>query len=318
MALLDNAANSIRVGVEDYQSKDAARVLSSVRNITAGVLLLFKEKLRELSPENSDEVLLKQRVMPAVGVEGEIEFRGVGDKTVDVQQIIERFGSLKIDVDWEPVRSIVRIRNDIEHYYTGETAARLRKVIADTLMIVRDFTTQHLGITPLEFLGEATWQHILSVGEVYQREFAECQAARANLEWPGDLEDAVDEHLRCMNCDSELLKPIPSKRLTIFSTTFSCVSCGQKIDYDDLIENAIEVGYAAAAHISIKDGGDSPYEDCPECSKDTYLVDIDICAACGYGRKHFNCASCHAPLSAAEQVHGGLCSYHAWQVQKDD
>jgi hypothetical protein len=58
--ILENAVQSLQIGIEDYQSTDQRRTLSAVRNITAGVLLLFKEKLRQLSPPNSNDVLIKQ------------------------------------------------------------------------------------------------------------------------------------------------------------------------------------------------------------------------------------------------------------------
>ena len=97
--LLANAAQSIKMGVEDYLSPDPGRALSGVRNVTAGVLLLFKEKLRLLSPAPSDEVLLKQKIEPKITTTGDLLFRGSGRKTVDVQQIQERFKSLGILVE---------------------------------------------------------------------------------------------------------------------------------------------------------------------------------------------------------------------------
>jgi hypothetical protein len=84
--ILKNAIQSIQIGVEDYESKDSRRVLSSVRNLSAGVLLIFKEKLRLLSPPGSNESLLKQKVRPEKE-SGSVSFVGVGKKTVDVQQI---------------------------------------------------------------------------------------------------------------------------------------------------------------------------------------------------------------------------------------
>lgn len=56
--LLSNAIQSIEIGVEDFQSQDQRRLLSAVRNIQAGILLLCKEHLRKLSPPTSDEVLV--------------------------------------------------------------------------------------------------------------------------------------------------------------------------------------------------------------------------------------------------------------------
>ena len=52
-SILANAVSSIQLGIEDYKSSDARRMLSAVRNITAGILLLAKnphggEHLRDL------------------------------------------------------------------------------------------------------------------------------------------------------------------------------------------------------------------------------------------------------------------------------
>ena len=62
MILFANAVESVQIGVEDLLKNDDRRVLSAVRNVHAGVLLLCKEKLRRLSP--ADELLLAQRFQP--------------------------------------------------------------------------------------------------------------------------------------------------------------------------------------------------------------------------------------------------------------
>ena len=79
-------------------------MLSATRNITAGVLLLFKEKLRQLSPSDSDEVLIKQRIQPEFDANGSVIFKGDGKKTVDVQQIEERFKALNIEANWKGLK----------------------------------------------------------------------------------------------------------------------------------------------------------------------------------------------------------------------
>lgn len=64
MTMLDNAVSSIRLGIEDFKTipADDARALSAIRNLSAGLLLMFKVKLQELSPANSNEAFLKQHV----------------------------------------------------------------------------------------------------------------------------------------------------------------------------------------------------------------------------------------------------------------
>lgn len=56
-------------------------LLSAVRNIHAGILLLYKEALRRLSPQGSQEVLIKAKVIPKRSKNGEIQFVGSGRKT---------------------------------------------------------------------------------------------------------------------------------------------------------------------------------------------------------------------------------------------
>lgn len=64
MSLFKNAIESIQIGVEDYNTEDNRRHGSATRNIYAGILLLYKEKLRQLSPSDSNEVLIKKDIIP--------------------------------------------------------------------------------------------------------------------------------------------------------------------------------------------------------------------------------------------------------------
>lgn len=86
MKILNNAIQAIQIGLEDYKSEDPRRAQSALRNIFAGMLLLFKEQLRRMSPEDSDEVLIKQTISPVLDSDGELSFQGKRKKTVDVQQ----------------------------------------------------------------------------------------------------------------------------------------------------------------------------------------------------------------------------------------
>ena len=58
MDLLTNALQAIQIGVDDWRTGDHARLLSAVRNIHSGILLLYKEALRRLSPEQVDSLLV--------------------------------------------------------------------------------------------------------------------------------------------------------------------------------------------------------------------------------------------------------------------
>src|SRR5882762_10250264 len=140
MDLLTNAIESIQVGVEDYQSGTRPRLLSAVRNIHAGILLLFKEALRRESPADTNDVLMMAKMLPLRDSRG-IVFVGDGKKTADIQQIRERFEGVGIVADWKRFDRINEARNDVEHRYPTVDQKTLQGVIADSFIIVRNFIT---------------------------------------------------------------------------------------------------------------------------------------------------------------------------------
>ena len=316
--ILNNAVQSIQIGIEDYQSSDPRRALSAVRNISAGVLLLFKEKLRELSPADSDEVLIKQRISPRQS-HGEVTFVGSGKKTVDVQQIRERFEGLAINVEWKRVDKIIKARNDIEHYKTTETSGRLRELLAESFVVIRDFLSQHLGQEPHELLGASTWEVLLNVADVYDAERQSCREQMGEVNWrTGALASAISL-LRCPSCGSELVKPTDTSTTDPVWSSCYCSACGTEFDLNDkLTEEVIDEFFAADAHIAIKDGGDPPTTICPECGSDTFIIDEDLCAVCYETRAYTECLICGAGLTPEEQDLGGLCGFHHHVITKDD
>lgn len=316
--ILENAVQSIQIGIEDFQSSDPRRVLSAIRNITAGILLLFKEKLRELSPADSDEVLIKQRVQPELDANGNVIFKGDGRKTVDVQQIEDRFFSLNIETDWKRFKKVVGIRNDIEHYCTTESTDRLKELIADSFIIIRNFLSSQLGYEPVTLLGEQTWKVLLDVAEVYQRERDECLGATNAVDWDSDAMSDMAGYLRCPQCHSALVKPVDAETLPTYSIEFSCSSCGHVTSVDEMAEDALSECFASEIYSAMKDGVSPPIGTCPDCGREAFIPQEDMCAACGESLSYYECAICCEALGPDDQDGGGLCSYHHYQAMKDD
>lgn len=151
--ILANAVQSIQIGIEDYErDKDPRRVLSAIRNIQAGILLLCKEKLRVLSPPDSNEVLIKVFIRPRV-VDGKLTFVGKGHKTLDQQQIIDRFADLGIKVDWAPLNKLTEFRNQLEHYRSSASLDSLREAIAQSARIIHQLVKDVLELDPATLLG---------------------------------------------------------------------------------------------------------------------------------------------------------------------
>lgn len=245
-------------------------------------------------------------------------FRGAGKKTVDFFQIKERFKTLGIDMEWKSFDGVISIRNDIEHYCTSETAPRLKELLADAFLIIRDFITAQLDCEPVELLGDETWNTLLNVATIYNKELNECENAKAQIEWGTDGIRDVVPYLRCKHCQSELLKPTNPSEKFLPSIEFHCSSCGSYCLFEDIAEEAATECYGTEMYISMTDGGDPPLATCHNCSRETFLLRDGICVACGATLDYEECTVCGESLGPEEQDFDGLCSYHHWVAQKDD
>lgn len=147
--LFKNAIGAIQVGVEDFNEGSPYRLASAIRSLTSGLLLLCKEKLRRLSSQ--DDILIWKNIKPVLGADGGVEFKGVGQTTVDVQDIAERFRALEIDCEFELLQKVAKIRNAVEHHYV-EDGAQIRSAFVSGLKFLSRFMPEQLGVTPTDAL----------------------------------------------------------------------------------------------------------------------------------------------------------------------
>lgn len=266
MNILNNAISAIQIGLEDFKSTDNRRANSALRNIFAGILLLFKEKLSRLSPEDSDEVLIKQTILPSFDENKILHFKGKGTKTVDVQQIKERFKEFRIIVDWKVFDEINKLRNNIEHYYTEEPSHVVNEIISKSFKIIRDFCLDYLGEEPIGIFGGASWAIFLETDEIYEAEKSASLNSLSQVNWSFETLKNASEHVRCPSYSSDLIHIGTIKKYEIGERLFlTCKACQNEFDFDEVLEDCISEELEGAAHIAIMDGGDSPYTDCPEC-----------------------------------------------------
>ncbi|HKJ94849.1 MAG TPA: hypothetical protein VKA32_04390, partial [Gammaproteobacteria bacterium] len=222
MDLLTNAVESIRVGIEDWEQGTRPRLLSAFRNIYAEILLLYKEALRRLSPENSDEVLIKATMKPVRDAEKGIRLVGAGRRTANRREIRVRFESLGIQTDWDRLNSIGDIRNNIEHYYADVSHDSTRGDIASAFLIIRSFLVEELGEDPRELLGQTTWDVMLEASEVHAAERAECDRAIDAIRWESEGLEHAMTGIRCGSCGSDLLYPDGHEAAEVVLTCRSC------------------------------------------------------------------------------------------------
>jgi hypothetical protein len=315
VSILQNAIDSIQIGVEDFQSADERRQVSALRNIVAGMLLLMKQKLCDLSPAHDKELLIKKEILPEQLPDGTVVFKGKGKKTVDVLQIEERLSSLNVVVDWKRLNEITKLRNDLEHYYTDRSSDAVREIVAKSFLILRDFAVSALDEDPIELFGADCWSVLLETNDVYAAEEKACHESIQKINWKySTVEDALKE-LRCPACHSSLIES--TSETDIYPNIgLRCKSCSHDFQFEEVIEECISDLLSGAAHHAIKDGGDSPYGKCPHCFKDTYIFEENCCVACEDELEFTECIRCETSLGLDDQFNDGLCGYCQYVYEK--
>src|ERR1700722_18854452 len=107
------------------------------------------------------------------GTIDKVSFVGVGTKTATVNQIEERFRALGIQVKWQRFRQINLIRNEVEHLFPQLDQKSLQGLISDAFIVVSSFIRDELNPNPYDLLGPDTWQLMLEVDAVYEKEQSE-------------------------------------------------------------------------------------------------------------------------------------------------
>jgi len=316
LSILQNAIDSIALGIEDYNSSDSRRLASCALNIFAGILLLFKHKLAEISPPGTDEGLIKQQVIAIISPSAGLQWRGKGSKTVNVQQIRERFDSLDIAVDWKRIDGINKYRNDIEHYYSTKSQNAAKILIADSFIVDRDFVRIHLGKDPLALFGQDTWNTMTSVAEVYEKEKKECIQHIETVDWEYQaLEDSLIE-FRCSACGSGLIDVV-NTGTDRWNTNFKCRSCSETWDFEKIAEKALDEYYSNKNFSALKEGADPVTITCPFCLRDAYLLEEDVCVLCDETAER-TCKRCGSYIPYEEIDGEGYCGWCAHMMSKDD
>ena len=316
MSLLTNAKDSIIVGLEDYSSSRPERLISCTRNLFAGILLLFKHKLNILSSADSNEALIKEKVIPKLDTNGQVKWVGHGKKTVNVQQIRERFDTLEISINWERVDSINKFRNNVEHHYTNLSKDAMRDLISNSFLVIRDFLSQHLKVDPKDFLGDDAWNTLISVTEVYEKEKEECTQIIEGIKWGSDSLLSAFVSFKCTACGSSLIS-IKDPKTDMYDNVFYCKSCETSWDFENIAEEAISEHFAFEHYLSFTDGNDLPTIHCPECSRKTYIIEEERCVVCQASFEH-ECQRCGIEIPPEEIDGSGFCSFCSHMMAKND
>ena len=198
--LFDNAIQSIQLGIEDYEHNDPKRALSAVRNFYAGTLLLAKEVLVRAAPKAAVKEVLGTKFVPVPDGKGGVTFEA-NNKTIDFNELGERFKAFGLSIDRSALGELNNIRNDMEHYYTNASSKKVREAIARAFPVVVDLFNL-LKEQPNEHLGDS-WTVMLGAKELYDRELEQCTETFDGVDWKSE---SLSQAARpCPKCGSHLV-----------------------------------------------------------------------------------------------------------------
>lgn len=323
--LYANGKKSIVLGLEDYglRVENPARLISSVRNLYAGILLLLKSRLAEES-KNSGYSLLMRDVIPARNATtGELKW--VGAKTHDTVNYhqLERNISACVPhnhIAWNLLNDLKNYRNDIEHKYAQQSVITAAEVIAESRKVVeaiyRDILPDYLS----DQIPDEKWNDIVKDTDKAEKMRRERDLLFLMIEWPDErIANAMKEML-CPNCGSSIItvpadyEPKPhSEKTCAEDMTFVCKDCGQFYTLECLARELAEFKYNCMA-CDCAPGDvlpDYPVGTCPECGAEAYNIEDHLCYNCG-NTNVYMCSRCPEEISASDLANSSvLCGYCA-------
>ncbi|MFM0390986.1 hypothetical protein [Paraburkholderia phytofirmans] len=329
--LRDNALISIRLGIEDFERSkkpeaeggDATRALSAVRNLFAGVLLLFKYKIAISVDDSEDATALifnPPEVLPHSDGNGGIEWKPVGKfrrTTIDVATIKKRLDAFDIEVDWAAVERLQECRNHLEHLHPANTLGEVASFVADLFPVLQDFVQTQLEAVPADLLGPA-WTIMLAHHDFFAAATLESDKAWEEAGVPEGMKSWLAE-TRCEECHSSLHRPHQeeldagesiSRADDVFR--YHCVACG----HTDLIGPLLIKALNDANDYDHRDGGEPGVEQCYQCKRVTFVIAEQVCSWCDAELDFRKCKFCSEPLRQDDQDNEGLCGYHAHMLEK--
>jgi len=206
-------------------------MLSAARNYYAGLLLLAKECLVRAAPEAKAIEVIGTNFKPVSDGAGGVVFKPEGDKTVDLQQIQQRFKDFGLPWPKVDIKKLQRLRNDLEHHHLKEPVSALSEAIASSFPMIVDFLVI-LGEEPQEHLGQV-WTTILEQKEAFEKVQQSCLNGLEMVDWPAAVSDM--DRMSCPNCGSSLIGQADPENKDHQHVVGKCYQCGKEIDFEKMV-----------------------------------------------------------------------------------
>lgn len=299
MDLLEkNAFNLIQLGFEDYElsKNDARRIISSIRNIYSGVMLLFKVELIRRSPKSCRDSLIKKYY--SFELVGEtLVAKAKGSKTIGLDDFVERFKLVKISVTDEvkDLRELADLRNSIEHHYTRVPMEMLANAVLNSFLLIIKFNNKHCKRDPITLYGEKNYNSLVEIKKIHDDIKRDCISKWEKLDFtnilnrvfPVEQDDDPDtiinffNSIKCPNCRSDLVEAVNYDFTEKTNLSIKCMKCNNHFEFSEIIEEILERRYAYNIMKVGSRGGCIPLSICPSSTLGTFLEYESVCIYCG-------------------------------------
>lgn len=305
-----SAINNLTIVTEDTIDEEAKKRLMkyALLHLSSGIELVFKYKLLK---EHWTYVFADMNKANKNALQS-------GDlKSVDSETIIERLENLcdiKLkETERKDLKNLRMKRNKAEHFEFNEHIRSVESSIDKSLSILVKVILANYDIEEFSSEESELFSQIKDAMRSLKMHYEDAKAiTQRELEQSGLSKYSAI----CPDCGEQFL---------IRDDSAKCIFCKYERDGEEAADDYIVNILGIDKYSTIKDGGEYPLYTCPECERESFVVDFDngnaICFSCDFDcstEEISFCSDCGMPyVSSNDEI--GLCVNCAdYRFNKDD
>lgn len=294
------AINDLSIANEDTTDEIAQKSLIkyTLLNLSSGIELVLKYRLLQehWTYVFADMNKARKNALQA----GEF-------KSVDSETIIERLENL-CDIKLEEsdkldLKNLRKRRNKAEHFEFDEHILSVQSSIHKSISILIKIMVDYYNFDEFSDEEAQLFADIKETMRTLEKHYNDAKAiAQKTLEQTGNSVNAIT----CPECEEKFL---------LIDDGVKCYFCEYEDSGESAAQNYIQNIIGIDEYSTVKDGGDYPLEECPECGAESFVYDCEgekaICFDCGYlcNKDDLSACSCCGVLFHENTEDGvGICS----------
>jgi hypothetical protein len=268
MDLLENGLDFIDKSLKPIlDSKNQHDLKYSILHLSAGIELVLKEILKNEHWSFIFEDINKASLNKLnSGDFVSVAFETIITRVTNIAQVDIAESSLK------QIRAIKKMRNKMEHFSFAENPYALRSTVSKVLCDILGIIKNNLDINNYSKDTIAVYDSIIHKTLKFE-EYVKIKMAKLEKEINKLKEDKI-EVVECPKCH-QVSFPLDED--------LKCLFCEYHDTPEQVAEDYLEEVLGISIFATIKDGGDNPICECPECESETMIILDDgssLCFSC--------------------------------------